>query len=225
MFITGRQIRAARVLAGWDRGELAKRAGLSLMTIQNIELDTKQPRPATLNKIAQALNDVGVEFTDNEGVRFQSRNIQTYRGVEGFKKFLDHVYEHVKEGIDSGVDYKPVCSSAVNDEDFIRHLGDYFKLHIDRMNALDNFKHRILLKEKPASLQPKELGQGGGYREYRKRSPQDTANVPFYVYGDKLAILMLSEAVPQIIVVSSTLVAQAYREIFNTLWQIAEPFE
>lgn len=224
MIVTGRQIRAGRVLAEWDRDDLAKKAGVSLMTIQNIELDAKQPRPATLDKIVKAFADVGIEFTENEGVRFQSRDIQTLRGVEGFKKFLDNVFEYVKDNMEKGKDYEPVCSSSVNDKDFIRHLGDFFNYHIDRMNALKNFKHRILLKEKPVTVQQKELIHGG-YREYRKRSPQDTANVPFYVYGDKLAILMLADAVPQIVVITSTLVAQAYREIFNALWQMAEPFE
>jgi transcriptional regulator with XRE-family HTH domain len=224
MIVTGKQIRAARVLAEWDREDLAEKADVSLMTIQNIELDTKHPRPATLNKIIKAFTDTGVEFTDNEGVRFQARDIQTLKGVDGFKKFLDNVYEYVKDNLEKGIEYEPVCSSSVNDKDFMRHLGDYFKFHIDRMNALKGFKHRILLKEKPASLQPKELSHGG-YREYRKRSPQDTANVAFYVYGDKMAILMLADAVPQIVVITSILVARAYREIFNALWQMAAQFE
>ena len=49
------------------------------------------------------------------------------------------------------------------------------------------------MRERPTSLQRREEREGS-YREYKKRSPQDTANVPFYVYGDKLAILMLTEA-------------------------------
>ncbi|MDX2027200.1 MAG: helix-turn-helix transcriptional regulator [Alphaproteobacteria bacterium] len=224
MFVTGKQIRAARVLAEWDRDDLATKAGVSLMTIQNIELDTKHPRPATLDKIIKAFTDTGIEFTDNEGVRFKSRDIQTYRGVEGFKKFLDNVYEYVKESVAENKNLEPVCASSVNDKDFIRHLGDYFTFHINRMNELKNLKYRILLKEKPASLQPEEV-QHGSYREYRMRSRQDTANVPFYVYGDKLAILMLTGTVPEIVVISSTVVAQAYREIFNALWQMAKPFE
>jgi len=92
------------------------------------------------------------------------------------------------------------------------------------MNALQNIKMHILLKEKPFSLQPKEI-KHGSYRKYRQRSPKDNANTFFYLYGDKLAILMLEEEIPQIIVVSSHLVARSYREIFNSLWQMAKPFK
>lgn len=221
---TGRQIRAARILTDWDADDLAKRVGMSRVSIQNIERGDARPKAETMDKIVRAFADAGIEFIDNEGVRFQPRDIQTYRGSEGFKKFMDDVYEYVKDQIEKGNDYEPICSSSVNDKDFIRHLGDHFTVHINRMNALKGFKHRILLKERPASLQPGEASKGG-YREYRKRSPQDTANVPFYVYGDKLAILMLADEVPQIVIINSRLVAQGYREIFNALWEMAKPFD
>lgn len=224
MKLTGPQIAAAITLSGLTREALATQAGIGRNTLDRIINETVSCREETLRKITLILETRGIEFIDNQGVRMQSRDIQTLQGVEGFKRFLDNVYEYVRDTLAEGKDYDPVCSSSVNDKDFIRHLGDYLPRHIERMNALKKFKHRILLKERPASLQPKELRQGG-YREYRKRSPQDTANVPFYVYGNKLAILMLADASPQIIVISSALVAQAYREIFNTLWQMAEPFD
>lgn len=225
MRLTGPQIAAAISLVGMTRESLCKEAAIAKNTlIKILNNDTAAYRESTISKIRIILEGRGVEFTENQGVRFQERDIQTLKGVEGFKTFLDNVYKYVKDHEEESTDYEPVCSSSVNDKDFIRHLGDYFKFHINRMNTLKNFKHRILLKERPASLQPQELSHSG-YREYRKRSPQDTANVAFYVYGDKLAILMLAEAEPQIVVITSMLVAQAYREIFNALWQMAEPFE
>ncbi len=222
--INAEQIRAARALLDWSTAELAKQAGLTVNGINKIERGHVQAHRDTMERLEEVFEHAGIEFLDFNGVRFKPREIQTYRGVEGFKKFMDNVHDYVRESIEKNKDYEPVCSSSINDKDYIRHLGDYFTFHIDRMNALKGFRHRILLKERPASLQPAEL-RVGSYREYRKRSPQDTANVPFYVYGDRLAILMLTGASPEIIVISSTVVAQAYREIFNALWQMAEPFE
>ena len=58
------------------------------------------------------------------------------------------------------------------------------------------------------------------YIEYRWNPNQDQGNVPFYVYGDKLAILTFEEEpAPQIVVIHSALVAKAYREQFAVLWQ------
>lgn len=224
MKLSGLQIAAAITLSGLTREALATEAGIGRNTLDRIINETAACREDTIRKVTRILEMRGVEFIDNEGVRVRPRGMHTYQGVDGFKQFLDNVYEYVKQTISEEQEYEPVCSSSVNDKDFIRHLGDFFSFHIDRMNSLRKFRHRILLKEKPSSLRPTELKEGG-YREYRKRSPQDTANVPFYVYGDKLAILMIADSVPQIIEISSAQVAQAYREIFNALWLMAEPFE
>ena len=89
MTITGKQIRAARALAGWDRPDLAEKSGLSLMTIQNIELDIKQPRPATIDKIVRAFVDRGLEFIENQGVRLKPSGLEVYEGLERFNEFSD----------------------------------------------------------------------------------------------------------------------------------------
>jgi hypothetical protein len=84
---------------------------------------------------------------------------------------------------------------------------------------------RILLKEKPTTKTMEE--KRGSYREYRFRSQDDNANASFYVYGDKLAILDFErvENSPQIVVISSALVAKAYREQFEAMWRTATPLD
>jgi hypothetical protein len=93
------------------------------------------------------------------------------------------------------------------------------------MNALRHkFKMRILIKEKPHTYSVEETSEGS-YREYRVQPSHVMGNVPFYVYGDKLAIIIFEEHKgPQIVVISSALVAKAYREQFDILWQSADRF-
>ena len=60
--ITPGQIRAARALVGWQQKDLAVRAGISEMTIKNIEQGRTDPRSSSLTAIQKALDDAGVVF-------------------------------------------------------------------------------------------------------------------------------------------------------------------
>lgn len=65
--ITSAQIRAARALIGWKQTELAIAAGLSEMSVKNIERGSTDPRVSTLEAIRQALTKAGVEFINDDG--------------------------------------------------------------------------------------------------------------------------------------------------------------
>lgn len=62
--ITSQQLRAARALLGIDQRELARRAGLSLPTIQRMEASGGQVRGVvdTLVKVIAALDASGIEL-------------------------------------------------------------------------------------------------------------------------------------------------------------------
>lgn len=61
----GRVIAAARMLAGLDQFQLAAAAGLSPSTISKIEGGRNNVRPATLRAVGQALEQLGVDVTQN----------------------------------------------------------------------------------------------------------------------------------------------------------------
>jgi transcriptional regulator with XRE-family HTH domain len=78
MAITMRQIKAGRALLGWRQVDLAKRSGVALLTIQNIETNAVDPRTSTMNKILQAFTRGGLIFLEagdiqpgGEGVRLK----------------------------------------------------------------------------------------------------------------------------------------------------------
>lgn len=66
--ITPAQIRAARALLGWHQSDLAKAAGVSLNTLNNLERDAVDARSSTVNAIQRALEQAGIEFIEG-GVR------------------------------------------------------------------------------------------------------------------------------------------------------------
>jgi predicted transcriptional regulator len=65
--ISPAQIRAARAMIGWKQTDLASAAGISEMSIKNIERGTTDPRSSTVQAIQTALEKAGVVFLD-EGV-------------------------------------------------------------------------------------------------------------------------------------------------------------
>jgi transcriptional regulator with XRE-family HTH domain len=73
--ITGDQIRQARKLLGWHRGQIAIRArGITGNTVGKAEgaYPGKQPTPEQLAEIRAVLEAAGVEFTDGARVRLKS---------------------------------------------------------------------------------------------------------------------------------------------------------
>ncbi|MDD3289211.1 MAG: helix-turn-helix domain-containing protein, partial [Alphaproteobacteria bacterium] len=65
---TPAQVRAARALLDWTRGDLAKAAGLSQETIKNVEYSSFHPQEATTNAIINAFLAHDVHFVEDEGV-------------------------------------------------------------------------------------------------------------------------------------------------------------
>ena len=71
---TGNQLRAARALLGIDQAELAKRAGVDINTVRNLEGKGAEPlggRVDTLRKVQSTLESAGIEFLNHgqPGVR------------------------------------------------------------------------------------------------------------------------------------------------------------
>ena len=61
------QIRGARAMLGLKQGDLARRAGISVSTLNNIERGVQtDPKISTLRAIQHALEQEGIEFIDSD---------------------------------------------------------------------------------------------------------------------------------------------------------------
>ncbi len=60
------QLRAARGMLGWSRGELAKEARLSAETIKNIEHSIYSPKEETIKTLVKVFAQRGIQFVQNE---------------------------------------------------------------------------------------------------------------------------------------------------------------
>jgi DNA-binding XRE family transcriptional regulator len=62
MRITGNQVRAARLLLGWQQKELAPSVRVSKTTISHFETGRRRPSAAIVSEIRFVLEKAGVEF-------------------------------------------------------------------------------------------------------------------------------------------------------------------
>ena len=75
--VNGRQLRAARVLLGWDQAKLAASARIAIGTVRRMESFDGDigSQTGTLLKVQTALEKGGIEFLndDRPGVRLKER--------------------------------------------------------------------------------------------------------------------------------------------------------
>jgi len=209
---TGKQVRAARVLVGWEAQDLADKTGLNRETIFKIERGTANPKPETMAKIVKVFDDHRVEFLDDLGVRIKPDGIQVLQGREGLIALLEDVYDMCRRG-QAG----EVVMSGISEDSFQENLGSFDDSYIDRMSALDNVNMRCLIEEGDHNF------VSSSYAQYKWAPKNQFKAVPFYCYADKLAIILFSPAAQlKIYVIKAEEVAQAYRYQFESMWNEAK---
>ena len=212
---SGKQIRAARVLADWGAEDLAQKVGLSRVTIQNIEHGVnKRPKIETMEKITAIFNEAGIEFIDGDGVRRRTTDVMVYEGIDGFSRFHDLVYMHLMENGGQAC----VCGSSSSQ--FSKHRKNA-EAHRARMTELakqrPDFQMRILAEEGDTNL------PNTGYATYRWMPRKNFPPVAFYSFGDyKAEITFTVENPPLIVLVKSASIANSYAKFFDFMWNNAQ---
>ncbi len=214
--ITGRQIRAARALLDMSQDALAEETGLTPQAIRKIENGDVQPREGTIADIMRAVMEHGVEFTADEGVKRRSDSVTVLEGFEDFKSFMDQVYEAALDS-SSHDGTKPICICDLDNNLFKKHLKDYHSVHVARLKKLKNLEIRCLAAEVDRNHIPDAT-----YLTYRYLNELKTVATPFYVFGDKFALIDFNSLnPPRILMIQSPLLARSYRDQFEVMWKNA----
>lgn len=206
------QCRAARALLKWSQPDLSKRCGIHIQTICAFENETGTPTKRTIQKIVYAFEKGGIEFIENDGVRKRAGDVTVYRGHEGFVQFRRDVLNTAKAGpLD-------ICVSNVDERNFSRWGGiEMNTRYREEMAQLDTVTCRIIIKEGDRNL------VASGFAEYRWAAEGDFGDIPFYIYGDKTAIIPFQENELHIFIIHHPLITQFYRRQFESNWQKANP--
>jgi len=210
MSITVAQIRGARGLLNWSQSALSKRTNISTTSIGNIEAGNTQARETTLKLIRQAFENAGIEFIGTEGIRMRNDIIRIFEGREGFWEFYEDIYNTVRK------DPGEVLVSNVDERDFERWLdSDNLRTHVSRMEEIDGLTYKILIREGDTHYLTTS-----DYCVYRWLPKQLFVSVPFYVYGNKMAIVLFNEQ-PKVILLNNAMITEGYRKQFQAIWDIS----
>jgi transcriptional regulator with XRE-family HTH domain len=209
--ITTAQIRGARGILNWSQGDLSDRTDISATSIGSIENGLTQPRESTLSIIQKSFEDAGIEFLSNDGIRKKTGEVKIFQGRAAFWDFYEDIYHTLNETPGE------VVVSNVDERKFEKWLGaDNLAVHVARIKNLKGISYKILLREgDDYFLATPDFG------EYKWMPTEFFSSVPFYVYGQKLAILLF-DAEPTVIVLDYPSVADAYRAQFQAFWEISK---
>lgn len=201
------QIRAARALLDWSQSDLADHAGLSQTGIARIENGTNQPNTQTLNKIEAAFKNADIEFLGSSGLRRTSGESRTYKGTEGFRSFMDDVYEKSR---DIGGD---ICLFNGMPSYFHKWLGkEWYDNHAKRMIELKDLSAKIIVKE------GEDLFIAHDFAEYRWFPKQMFHEKTLYAYGDTIGFISFSEDAVNIRTIKQADLADSFRVLFDIAW-------
>ncbi|NCC02668.1 MAG: XRE family transcriptional regulator [Proteobacteria bacterium] len=208
MNITGRQIRGARGLLGWKMEDLADKAGLTRITIRQIENETVQPQEKTLAKIYAVFDKFGVEFLPDEGMRIRKQDTRIYSGKAGYRQFLDHVYETLKSG-------GHIRQFNFGDMRYLPNEEGFVADHYLRMGSVKGLDAKVL-----------EIGDETkhplAYCTYRKLDKKFKDMAPWYLYGEYLTLsLYETGGKREFITIRSKLLAERYLKEFDIFWNMA----
>jgi transcriptional regulator with XRE-family HTH domain len=207
--ITPAQCRAARALLNWSQPELAERCDIHVQTISNFEKESSTPSKKTLEKIVIVIESAGIQLIDDDGVKRRQEIITQYRGVEGFRLFMDDVYETAKS---QGGE---ICLLNAKPDNWIKWLGqDLWDFHADRMSKLSKtISAKITCPEGDFNFISKR------FAEYRWVPKEIWNQHSFYAYGDKVAFLNFQKDDVRIFVLKHLPFAKTHKFLFNLVWE------
>ncbi len=211
MRITPPQIEAAMGLAGVTAKELATITDINPNTLGRLldrtDTSNRTPHASTLAKIKKALEDRGVEFTENEGVRRKTESVRVYQGPEGFDEFSGFLVNYLSE---NGGD---VCLSVDDEELLFKYRTDQPE-HRKKLKELCENGHiksfRVLANKSKFAPQ---------YATYKKQESTSLSPTAFYAFGDCLALISFAHVTPPyVVLLESAPLAESYRKGFDAAW-------
>jgi len=207
--ISIRQIDAGLALLGLNRSKLASELGLNKTTLNSYFTGQASIPLSRLTAIQGWLESAGIQFIEG-GARLRQSSVRELKGQQGFWAFYDDVYETIKR--EGGY----ILVNNVNEDLFLKWLGDKKEEHDRRMSDLNNYKTKVLLCEGDDNF-----AANYGDIEYRWTPKDRFSDIAFFLYGSKTAIIEFSPDDAWISVIDSPRVHQAFQASFFAAWQDA----
>lgn len=216
--ISMQQMRAARGLMNWSQAELARRCGLSVTAMNNIDRGHSVPRVATLEHIRRVFESEGVEFTPGQGVRLRDEVFQAhfYEGDNAILDYFNDIIETIKSLPPSRREALHIMAderSFLTDENVLRQFFSYYQVFKKQGGT-----ERVLLAEGTM-----ERYGPPSIATYRWCSKEVAGQVGSTVCGDKYYVFLKHRNLDRIVTIENPSIAEAYRKQFKFQWSRARP--
>ena len=206
--ITPTQMRAARAMLDVSQGHVSEHLGIAANTLSKIESGQSDVSVSRNQDIQKYYEREGIEFTDNDGVQWNQNQVRKYEGAEGFRNFMDDVYETAT--LQGG----EICLHNAKPDNWLKWLGEEWNnFHTERMLKIkDGVDFKITSGHNDYLM----IGKHAEYRWL----PEDMWNgQSFYAYGDRIALLNFEDENVNIIVMHNKRFADGFRSLFNVTWK------
>jgi transcriptional regulator with XRE-family HTH domain len=203
------QIKAARALLGWKQTDLARATKLSLPSIKNLERGMASPRASTMRIIEDALTAAGIEFTGTYGVQLRDEvfEMRHFDGDDFVARLTDDVFTVIRDSKDE------LLIVSIDERQFEQTASKEMDRYRENLQKL-GYQERVLIPNGHDFF----ISPLGSYRWLPK---QLIGPVPYFIYGDRFAIIMWK--MKRVVVMRNRSVADSFREQFNGLWKIGTP--
>jgi transcriptional regulator with XRE-family HTH domain len=206
--VTIPQIKAARALLGWTQRDLARISGLSLASVAQIESGAGKPRAATLNILQKAFEKYDIEFSDDPGVRIRCEplDVSIWQGLKALLRVWDDIEQTFGDGKGG-----EVLLSAVDHDLWDKLLPGHISPMFKRRQKLKIATRGLVVRQEDSRAKQNE--------NYRYVAPEViSADAPFYIYSDKIALVKMTEPV-RVVLIQNRTIADSFRKLFLYLWK------
>lgn len=209
MTITGKQIAMARILLDLNQQDLADTLDLARKTILRIENSQSPGSRTNMDKIRSFFEQNGIEFLENNGLRRKENTITTLTGRDGLSFFRRDMLDTIRlfNGSVKTTNPDGTIFTRVNGE-------EQEKQYVETMQSIKNLDFKGLVAEGDY------CASSDSYAQVRWIPKGQFMVTPFYLYGEKLAIILNEEEI-KILLIHHPLVAHAYEVQFNLMWEKA----
>ncbi len=210
MILTPEQIRAATSLLGMTQKSLSEATGITRANLNKFDKGQCKFRIDTMEKITSFFDNNGIHFTEHNGAEFKPKtDIIELKGHHGFVTFSKDVLS-VADCIGG-----EICVSGVEEHLFDKWRGKFADEYLARMEEIRKnsvFSFKILVSEED------DYYTASNYAEYKYVSSDSFTSTPFYVYGDRLAMILFEADDVTIYIIRNKQLADAQRKQFNIVW-------
>lgn len=207
------QIKAARALLNWTQTDLAVKSGISLPAIANIERYVSEPRQNTLTCLKEAFEKEGIVFMQPSGVQLipEHFDVKVWEGHGSQVSLWNDIFCEFKFH-----ENNELLIAHVSDTPLVDRYPEETAIYLKTLDEM-SVQRCILLCEGDDNI----IGNNPNW--YRQIPKMLFTQMPHYIYGNKVALLVWS--LKKVICINNKDIADAHRQQFRQNWKVAKPLK